>query len=487
MGNHRMRLPKPSLLGAQSHRSPTEETAEHMDLVIVFVLGVLAASLINLCVYRIRFVPLSHSPWNGLANSFCSFIGLETISTKPDPELLRELRRGKKGARKSKKEIQNQEVVPRTWLDAIPIYGWLRLAREEWYRGPRFWLRPMLFEIVFPIFLCWFYSWQVLDQAIVANPFGFPFAAGKTPFLDFFVAAALLFCFLAAASLIDWDEYEIPDQVIIPGTILGILWITITQTTPQAIVNGPPLAPQIKLDYVDVVTPNRWPDFLSQQSWYGLLIGVGCVWLWCFGLAPRVWRTSWKIKRSIFLFLRIILRGSLPKTLFVLGIAGTAAVWATFEFAGPSTWRALMTSLLGMVIGGLIIWTVRIVASWTIRVEAMGFGDVTLMAMIGAYLGWQSCVFVFFISPFFALVPALATAITRKTTEHPIPYGPFLCFGAATVVIFWRPIWEWGARLFEIAWFLPAVLAACVPMLAILLGLWRLIRYAFLRSQATAG
>ena len=42
-------------------------------------------------------------------------------------------------------------------------------------------------------------------------------------------------------------------------------------------------------------------------------------------------------------------------------------------------------------LGGLIVWGGRIVATHALKMEAMGFGDVTLVAMIGAYLGWQPC------------------------------------------------------------------------------------------------
>ena len=42
------------------------------------------------------------------------------------------------------------------------------------------------------------------------------------------------------------------------------------------------------------------------------------------------------------------------------------------------------------------MWAVRIIGTLTLRQEAMGFGDVTLMAMIGAFTGWQSTLLIFF-------------------------------------------------------------------------------------------
>ena len=64
-----------------------------------------------------------------------------------------------------------------------------------------------------------------------------------------------------------------------------------------------------------------------------------------------------------------------------------------------------------MAVGAAVIWTIRFIASVILKREAMGFGDVTLMAMIGAFLGWQAVIIVFFLSPFAGAVvgvPAMA-------------------------------------------------------------------------------
>ncbi len=60
----------------------------------------------------------------------------------------------------------------------------------------------------------------------------------------------------------------------------------------------------------------------------------------------------------------------------------------------------LFTALLGLVGSGGIVWAVRLIGTAALRREAMGFGDVTLMMMVGTFLGWQACLIAFFISPF---------------------------------------------------------------------------------------
>ena len=120
------------------------------------------------------------------------------------------------------------------------------------------------------------------------------------------------------------------------------------------------------------------------------------------------------------------------------------------------------------------MWAVRIAASWAAGREAMGFGDVTLLAMIGSFLGWQAGPMVFFLAPIAGLFVGIAQWIAYR--DNVIPYGPFLCLAAVVVIVFWGPVWGWAAPLYGVGWLVPAALLLCLVMLAILLWLWRGIR-----------
>ena len=110
------------------------------------------------------------------------------------------------------------------------------------------------------------------------------------------------------------------------------------------------------------------------------------------------------------------------------GLIGSAGDRRASGAAAPAChWAGLLTALVGMAASGGLVWMVRIIGPASLGREAMGFGDVTLMAMIGAFLGWQPCLIVFF------LAPCRAGGRAGRPDPPPgreIPYGPFLCLAA---------------------------------------------------------
>lgn len=104
-------------------------------------------------------------------------------------------------------------------------------------------------------------------------------------------------------------------------------------------------------------------------------------------------------------------------------------------------------SLLGVLAGaGIIFFTGKIFDLFYFKLlkkgpvdgetESMGGGDVKLLGMIGAFLGWQAALLTFFLAPFFGAVLGIANLILKK--QHTIPYGPFLSL-AALISLFWGP------------------------------------------------
>lgn len=94
----------------------------------------------------------------------------------------------------------------------------------------------------------------------------------------------------------------------------------------------------------------------------------------------------------------------------------------------------LYRSFLGIIVGGGIIWIFGIAGDFIFKKETMGGGDVKLMAMIGAFLGWELALLTFFIAPVFGAIVGII--IKLKTKSSLIAYGPYLSL-ASIVVIFW--------------------------------------------------
>ena len=95
--------------------------------------------------------------------------------------------------------------------------------------------------------------------------------------------------------------------------------------------------------------------------------------------------------------------------------------------------HGLLNSLIGAVVGGGAIYSLGVFGKFAFKKEAMGGGDVKLMAMIGSIIGWKLVLLTFFIAPFLGVVPGIISKF--KSGAETIPYGPFLSL-AAIISIF---------------------------------------------------
>lgn len=145
-----------------------------------------------------------------------------------------------------------------------------------------------------------------------------------------------------------------------------------------------------------------------------------------------------------------------------LGI-GLGTLWPQIRPAPAgalSHWGGFGVGFVGFLVGAGFTQFFRASFGFLLRREAMGFGDVTLMAMIGAFLGWQAAVLTFFIAPFFGLGHAgwkLLNLIRKwagggqlSGSDRELPFGPYLSMAAVAVVLSWPWLWEkWAQGLFH--------------------------------------
>ncbi len=99
---------------------------------------------------------------------------------------------------------------------------------------------------------------------------------------------------------------------------------------------------------------------------------------------------------------------------------------------------AVFRSFLGILAGGGGIYITGLIGNAIFRKESMGGGDVKLMAMVGAFIGWKLALLTFFIAPFFGAAVGIVLKIRKG--ESLIPYGPFLSLGALISII-------WGEEI----------------------------------------
>jgi len=101
-------------------------------------------------------------------------------------------------------------------------------------------------------------------------------------------------------------------------------------------------------------------------------------------------------------------------------------------------------SLIGMLVGGGSLFIVATVYEWLFKREGMGGGDVKLLAMIGAFLGWKAVILTILFSSFIgSIVGIIVISIKGKDFKYAIPFGPFLAGGAAISLFFGDIVIRW--------------------------------------------
>lgn len=222
--------------------------------------------------------------------------------------------------------------------------------------------------------------------------------------------------------------------------------------------------------------PGAWPILFSLL---GGVLGAAFIWTslqWGGTSTPdvvppagwREWRAVWHVTLIILL---LIITATDLKSYYILtwcclvglGIAIVGAflsgqfqiahVWVDWnaeipQLQGPYLPKWLSShrhlhgfawSLAGMTCGIVLTGVIRSISAWILGVNALGSGDVWLMAMVGAYLGWQPVIVATLLAPVLAL--GIGGAERLLGNRAAIPYGPFLALASLIVLFCWRWIW----------------------------------------------
>ncbi len=421
---------------------PTQHDMAPLIYIALFLLGVVVATQLNRGIYRLAWDARAIGPWS----------------------------------------TAHPNAPGRSWTDRIPVIGWFSLRREASIHGRGFWVRPMLLELATGACFAALY-WHEVGQVIAAGPIPAPLTSAVLH-AQFF-KHIVLFSLMLVATFIDFDEQTIPDAITVPGVLIGLIFAVALPISGEVVRAGRPGT----LDFMNVVSGSmrndQWREFLQTNQ--SLVIGLACFVGWWLAVIPWLWTTRCGLRKA-FAFFAASFRRRLSWGMIIVAVLAVVTICLTWKFGNPPAvlqlarqadrWNSLFTALVGVAAGGGIVWAVRIIGSHAMGQEAMGFGDVTLMAMIGAFLGWQATLIIFFLAPFAALFISVTQWLLTRRRD--IAFGPYLCLGACYLVVDWAGMWGRSKQIFELGMFVPGMLAVGLALMGIMLIGMRWLRETFL-------
>jgi leader peptidase (prepilin peptidase)/N-methyltransferase len=104
-------------------------------------------------------------------------------------------------------------------------------------------------------------------------------------------------------------------------------------------------------------------------------------------------------------------------------------------------------SLIGFLVGGGSLFLVATLYQWLFKREGMGGGDVKLLAMIGAFLGWKAVILTILLGSLVGSITGIIVMVSKgKDFKYAIPFGPFLSLGAVIALFYQNEIISWYLR-----------------------------------------
>jgi leader peptidase (prepilin peptidase)/N-methyltransferase len=136
----------------------------------------------------------------------------------------------------------------------------------------------------------------------------------------------------------------------------------------------------------------------------------------------------------------------IPDVITLPGIP-TGIVFGGFLLLNPfmrNLSLGIKSSMIGAFIGFVLFYLIAVVGSRIFKKEAMGGGDIKLMAMVGGFLGWEGVMLTTFIGSLSgAIIGVLMILFKGKEKGSRIPFGPFLALGSVITLFYGQEIFYW--------------------------------------------
>lgn len=130
----------------------------------------------------------------------------------------------------------------------------------------------------------------------------------------------------------------------------------------------------------------------------------------------------------------------IPDQFILALVPGGLLLWVVEIFAGDfAWWQGLLLRLLAGLLGGLVLWGCGWLAGKLMKREAMGMGDVKLLAVCSFVVGLNDLPFLFclsFLLAAFVAIPVLVSRLWRRDASPEIAFGPYIALSTLLILLF---------------------------------------------------
>ncbi len=165
------------------------------------------------------------------------------------------------------------------------------------------------------------------------------------------------------------------------------------------------------------------------------------------GYVALLWRFGWEWETAIYaLFFSALLTITwidwdhqiIPDVISLPGIVVGIVAASTVLQTG------FVNSIIGVLVGGGILWFMAWISPFLFGKEGLGGGDIKLLAMVGAFLGWQAALATLMLASIVgAIIGIMLLAAKVLTRGQYIPFGPYLALGAMLTLFYGTDLMDW--------------------------------------------
>jgi leader peptidase (prepilin peptidase)/N-methyltransferase len=164
------------------------------------------------------------------------------------------------------------------------------------------------------------------------------------------------------------------------------------------------------------------------------------VWLLIVWMTPVGWLLASRLVLAtalIVLFMIDLEHQLLPNVITLPGIVAGLA-FSVVAPPGPAD------ALLGALLGGGVLYAIAAAYYLLRKEEGMGMGDVKMLAMVGAFLGWRAVLLTLVLSSFAgAVIGVVMMGLQKGSMRYALPFGTFLAVGALLAMLFGEQFIAW--------------------------------------------